>query len=94
LRVVAIRRVPLSDESVAHALEGWRQAERDETVARDDEAHNRASTPEQIEETQERVVEARDAYELAAERARRRQAPAKEASSVANLDQSGPEPRA
>jgi hypothetical protein len=84
----------LSDESVARALEGWRQAERDEKVARGDEAHDLATTtPEEVEESQERVVEARDAYELAAERARKRQAPAKETPSVANLDQSGPEPQ-
>jgi hypothetical protein len=84
---VVAGRVRLSDESVPHALERWRQAERDEHAAHDDEA-----TPGEVQESQEGVIEARDDYEQAAERARKRQAPSHQ-SSVAKLAPSGEKPR-
>lgn len=78
----------MAEESVAHALERWRQAERDEQVALDDEA-----TAGELHDSQEHVIEAQADYELAADRARKRQAPAEAASSVAKLDHYGQEPR-
>jgi hypothetical protein len=83
----------MSDESVAHALEGWRQAERDEKAVHEDDSSDHPSTSEQREASQERVVAARDAYEIAAERAQKRQEPDPEESSVAKLDQSAAESR-
>lgn len=75
----------MSDESVPHALERWRQAERDEEAAHDDEA-----TTGEFQESQEHVIEARDDYERAAERVRKRQTPPTPGS-VANLAPSGQE---
>ena len=83
----------MSDESVAHALEGWRQAVRDEKATHEDDASDHPSTPEQREASQDRVVEAWDAYEMAAGRAKKRQERESDESYVAKLDQSAPESR-